>query len=382
MDEQKEKIRGIVTRGVGGLYGVRTAADPDTEILCRARGILRQKKLSPTVGDDVWIELSDARDESAEAPAEQTGRESSRKSLSSGRTYGAGRYPNSKRGRSAIERAEGDFDRGVDVDWVIDSVEPRRSLMIRPPVANLDYLFAVIPCAAPEPDLLTADKLTVIAENYGIECVIAVNKADLDPRRADELREIYGKAGLKAFPLSAATGEGVDALRDYLCAISRSGTEGSHVSGAFAGVSGAGKSTLMTALFPDLKLATGSVSRKIERGRHTTRHVELFPVRMGTERGDDAGGVFWLADTPGFSMLDFTRFDFFPYDELASSFREFDDCLGKCRYTKCTHLREEGCAVLEKLRAGGIAESRHDSYVRIYEEQRKVPEWKRKQNAE
>ena len=269
-------------------------------------------------------------------------------------------------------------DRGVDVDWVIDSVEERRSLMIRPPVANLDYLFAVIPCASPEPDLLTADKLTVIAENYGIEPVIVVNKADLLPRRAEEIEKIYTAAGYRVFPLSAATGDGVGALWRYLEEITRGSGDGRHISGAFAGASGAGKSTLMTALFPDLKLATGSVSRRIERGRHTTRHVELYPLRIGGE----GNALFWLADTPGFSMLDFTRFDFFPYDELAVSFREFGDCLGNCRYTKCTHLREEGCAVLDKLRAGGIAPSRHESYVRIYEEQRKVPEWKRKQNAD
>ena len=126
----------------------------------------------------------------------------------------------------------------------------------------------------------------------------------------------------------------------------------------------------MSALFPDLHLKTGSVSRKTERGRHTTRHVEIYPMNMD-------GGIFWIADTPGFSMLDFTRFDFFPYDELASSFREFSECLGECRYTKCTHLKEDGCAVLEKLADGRIAKSRHDSYVKIYGEQRSIPEWKR-----
>ena len=367
MSGPEGKKRGIVTRGVGGLYGVRCAEDPDTEILCRARGILRQKKTAPTVGDDVWVELSDGAEERTPDKRERH-RSGSPANRPAGRPVG----------RSAMDRE--DEDRGVDVDWVIDSVEERRSLMIRPPVANLDYLFAVIPCAAPEPDLLTADKLTVIAENYGIECVIVVNKADLDPRRAEEIRAIYRTAGLEVFLLSAASGDGVDGLRRYLGEISRKSPDGSHVSGAFAGVSGAGKSTLMTALFPDLKLATGAVSRKIERGRHTTRHVELYPVRMAPERED--GGIFWLADTPGFSMLDFTRFDFFPYGELASSFREFDDCLGKCRYTKCTHLREEGCAVLAKMKDGGIAASRHDSYVRIYEEQRKVPEWKRRQNAD
>ncbi|MBR5679775.1 MAG: ribosome small subunit-dependent GTPase A [Clostridia bacterium] len=258
------------------------------------------------------------------------------------------------------------------MDYVIDTVEERRSLLIRPPVANLDILFAVIPCASPEPDLLTADKLTVIAENYGIETVIVVNKADLDPEKTAEISRIYGTAGYRVFPLSAARGEGVDALRAYIRERALDAPEGGHVSGAFAGASGAGKSTWMTALFPDLRLETGSVSRKTERGRHTTRHVELWPMDMD-------GGIFWIADTPGFSMLDFTRFDFFPYDELASSFREFEDCLGKCRYTKCTHLREEGCAVIAKRDAGGIAPSRHESYVRIYEEQRSVPEWKRRQ---
>jgi ribosome biogenesis GTPase len=99
--------------------------------------------------------------------------------------------------------------------------------------------------------------------------------------------------------------------------------------------------------------------------------VELYPIPVGE-------GIFWLADTPGFSMLDFTRFDFFPYDELAGSFREFSECLGECRYTKCTHLKEEGCAVIEKMKDGRIAVSRHDSYIRIYEEQRSVPEWKRR----
>lgn len=375
MEEEKKTVRGIVTRGVGGLYGVRTAEDPDTEILCRARGILRQKKTAPTVGDDVLIELSEGKDP-ADLPAEPEARPERRPDPR--RRDPRGQKPGRRSGGSAMDGRAGneeDEDRGVDVDWVIDAVDERRSLMIRPPVANLDYLFAVIPCASPEPDLLTADKLTVIAENYGIECVIIVNKADIDPARAAEIREIYETAGLKVFALSAASGEGVDALRSYLREISEKGQEGRHVSGAFAGVSGAGKSTLMTALFPGLKLAAGAVSRKIERGRHTTRHVELFPVRMGES-------VFWLADTPGFSMLDFTRFDFFPYEELAASFREFDDCLGKCRYTKCTHLREEGCAVLAKVEAGGIARSRHDSYIRIWEEQRKVPEWKRKQRAE
>lgn len=336
----KENIHGIITRGVGGLYGVQRADSPGEEVLCHVRGIFRREHLTPTVGDDVVIASADAEDL-------REAREMARAESRGGKKLGA------------------------EVNYVIDQILPRKNVLIRPPVANLRYLFAVIPCAAPAPDLLTADKLTVIAENYGIEPVIVVNKADLDPTRMEEIAAIYGSAGYRVFPVSGKTGAGIGELSRFIGTIAAEhGTE-SHVSGAFAGVSGAGKSTLMSALFPGLSLKTGAVSHKNARGRHTTRHVELYPVDVG-------GSVFWIADTPGFSMLDFTRFDFFPYDELAGSFREFSDCLGNCRYTKCTHLREEGCAVLAKMAEGQIAKSRHDSYVRIYEEQRSVPEWKRR----
>lgn len=357
----KDKINGIITRGVGGLYGVRIQNEDGgyscDEVLCRARGVFRHEQLTPTVGDDVVLESV------SEDCVPDNGKITSK--LGSGREN-VGRHGKKNR-----------FDE-TEVNFVIDEILPRRSLMIRPALANLNYLFAVIPAASPEPDLLTADKLTVIAENYGIETVVIINKADLDEKRARELAEIYKTAGYETFLISASSGFGVDKLGNYISDISRDisnkdGTDSAnkHISGAFAGVSGAGKSTLMTALFPNLHLTTGSVSRKTERGRHTTRHVELYPIETG-------GSVFWLADTPGFSMLDFTRFDFFPYDELALSFREFSDCIGECRYTKCTHLCEDGCAVIKKMNEGKIAVSRHDSYVRIFEEQRSVPEWKRR----
>lgn len=344
-----EKIHGIITRGVGGLYGVRTSLD--NEVLCRARGILRREQITPTVGDEVVIELGTK--EELSAPLE----------MSEDQTRSA-------KGKAHNHYPKKSDKNGVQVDYVIDEIMPRRNLLIRPPVANLDYLFAVIPCASPEPDLLTADKLTVIAENYGIETVVVVNKSDIDNDKAEKFSEIYKIAGYRTFTVSCENGDGIDDLAGFIRDISAA--DGNlHVSGAFAGVSGAGKSTLMSAIFPDLHLKTGNVSRKTERGRHTTRHVELYPMNMD-------GNIFWIADTPGFSMLDFTRFDFFPYDELAVSFREFSDCIGECRYTKCTHLREEGCAVIAKLNDGGVAPSRHESYKRIYEEQRSVPEWKRR----
>ena len=261
------------------------------------------------------------------------------------------------------------------MDWVIDVIEDRDNIFIRPPVANLDYMFAVVPCASPEPDLLTLDKLTVIAENYGLETVVIVTKTDLDPVKAGEIASIYMLAGYRVFKVSCVTGDGMEELRNFTDSLplTKDPKKG-YVSGAFAGVSGAGKSTVMTNLFPDLGLETGEVSRKTERGRHTTRKVELFPVRTGK-------GLFWLADTPGFSLLDFARFEFFPLEELPESFREFGNLLGKCRYRKCTHLREEGCAVLDAVADGRIASVRHADYITIYEEQKELQKWKRKQGA-
>ena len=345
----KETKFGIITRGVGGLYGVRTvdrsSGSVSEEVLCRARGIFRQNHITPTVGDEVMIEpVDESVSEDWFEPDDEV------------------RDTKKSRGKK----------QDVRVDFVIDEILPRRNLLIRPPTANLDYLFAVIPAASPAPDLLTADKLTVIAENYGIETVVIVNKSDLDAESSSNLTHIYRTAGYTVFPVSAERGDGMAELAAYIAEITAPAEGRTHISGAFAGVSGGGKSTLMTALFPDLNLKTGGVSRKTERGRHTTRHVEIYPLETAS------GGQFWLADTPGFSMLDFTRYNFFPYDELAASFREFEECLGECRYTKCTHRKEEGCAVLAKMSEGRIAPSRHDSYVRIYDEQRSIPEWKRR----
>lgn len=370
-----QRRKGRIIRGVGGLYGVRlthtdifwtdgqpeaaslaspeekTGANgkiqsedsrqrcetelPRGELLCRARGIFRLEGKTPLVGDEVLV----SRDSDAAIP----------------------------------ENPEDPDD--VRVDYVIDEILPRRSVLLRPPVANLTHLFTVLPAAEPKPDLLTTDKMTVIAENTGIEPVIVINKADLDPEHAALLAQTYRSAGYAVFPLSAATGVGTEALFSYIW---QTAADSSHpMLAAFAGVSGAGKSTLMSRLFPDLSLKTGRVSRKTERGRHTTRHVELYPVLW-----KDGGEPLYLADTPGFSMLDFTRFNFFPKEELALSFREFADAVGTCRYTRCTHTKEEGCAVLERMRQGLVAESRHESYVRILEEMSKKPEWARQKEAE
>ena len=180
---ENKTIHGIITRGVGGLYGVRTAEHPDDELLCRARGVFRKEQITPTVGDDVVISHVSGADD--------------------------GSIPD-----EIAREIRKQKKNGVEVDYVIDAIDTRKNVLIRPPVANLDYLFAVIPCASPEPDLLTADKLTVIAENAGIETVVVINKTDLNPEKSLEYAAVYETAGYKVFRISCETGEGVDALRD------------------------------------------------------------------------------------------------------------------------------------------------------------------------
>ena len=320
---KEDKIKGIITKGVGGLYTVRPCFSntAEKEILCHARGKFRLDGITPLPGDDVFIEM--------EAQNENSG-------------------------------------------YVISEILERKNSLIRPPLANLTHLFLLIPSCRPKPDFLTADKMIAILENAGIEPVIIAGKADMDSESAEKIKKIYQTAGFDVILFSAVTGRGTKELSEYIYKISdEAAAENKAVKAAFAGVSGAGKSTLITKLFPELDLKTGSVSRKTERGRHTTRHTELYPLLTENQN------TFYLADTPGFSMLDFTKYNFFPKENLAMSFREFEDCIGKCRYTKCTHTKEEGCAVLEKMDRELIDRQRHENYVQIMNELKKKPEWKR-----
>ena len=227
----------------------------------------------------------------------------------------------------------------------IDSVLARRNFFIRPAVANIDALIFVAANVNPVTDPFLIDRVSVIAEEAGCELILCVNKTDLDP--GEELERIYRAAGYPVILTSAGTGRGVEELRRA-------------ISGkvcAFTGNSGVGKSSLLNRLAPELSIRTAEVSEKLGRGKHTTRHVELFDIGEGTR----------LADTPGYASFELEMMKIIPKEELAEDFRDFRPFLGECRFPDCAHRKEPGCAVTEAVRAGEIAPSRYRSYERLYE---------------
>ena len=242
---------------------------------------------------------------------------------------------------------------------VIDEICDRKNSLIRPPLANLDLVFVTMAAKSPAPMPDMTDKLTAILEHNDIQPVIVIGKCELDRDNANALKETYEKAGYPVFVLSCATGEGIGEIKSYV------DTQLEGKIAAFAGASGVGKSTLMNKLFPSLVLDTGDVSRKTARGKHTTRAVNLFQI------AEDA----YLADTPGFSMLDFERFDFFDLESLPLCFPEINERIGQCKYTKCTHRKEEGCAIVEAVKSGEMAKTRHESYVLLYDILKNKHKW-------
>jgi len=231
-----------------------------------------------------------------------------------------------------------------DGSGFITAALPRQNHLTRPHVANVGAFVIVVAATSPAPYPYNIDKLTVMAEKAGIETVIAINKCDL--LKGDDLRGIYEKAGYKCFELSAARGAGVDSLRDYL--------QGK--TAVFAGASGVGKSSLLNVLYPTLNAETGELSKKIVRGKNTTRHTEFFAVGQNT----------FIADTPGFTMLDEDKLGITDKEKVFDCFPEFEKYFGECRFRGCTHLKEDGCAVLAAVKDGQVSPSRHESYVKLY----------------
>ena len=235
---------------------------------------------------------------------------------------------------------------------MVDEIAPRRNEFSRPAVANIDQLVIIASGAIPVTDPFLIDRMTTIAQAKDCLPVICINKCDLD--RADELYELYTKVGLPTLRVSAESGEGIEELREIIAG---------KVS-AFTGNSGVGKSSILNTLFPGFTLQVGEVSEKLGRGRHTTRHVELFS-HDGT----------YVADTPGFSSFDVDRMELIRKEDLARNFREFGPYLDQCRFVGCAHIKEKGCAVLAAKKAGEIPASRHQSYVRLYEQAKEIKDW-------
>ena len=285
---------GIIIKCLGGLYSVES---PDGIYECKARGVFRNRGISPCVGDRVTVE-----------------------------------------------------------DGVITEIADRKNCIIRPPLANLDQLIFIVSTCEPAPNYLILDKFIAIAEYKGITPVVVITKTDLGD--SSPIHEIYGGIGIDVVEVKYDDEASVEAVRKLLTG---------KIS-AFTGNSGAGKSTLLNAVDPTLNIATGEISKKLGRGRHTTRHAELYKL---------AGGGY-IADTPGFSTFETNRYDIIRKEELAGCFREFEGLTDKCRFRDCAHVCEKGCAVVEAVERGEISKSRHESYKTMYEEAKQLKEWELK----
>lgn len=286
---------GRIVRSLSGFYEVQTETGLVT---CKARGHFRKEGITPLTGDRTEITV--------------TGRKG-----------------------------------------MLEKILPRKNSFVRPAVSNLDGLVIFAANVNPVTEPFLIDRVAAIAGNQEVPVILCVNKTDLDP--ADNLVNIYEKAGFPVIRTSAETGEGVEELRR---AISGKLT-------AFTGNSGVGKSSILNRLLPELRLETGEVSDKLGRGRHTTRHVELYALDSET----------YVADTPGFSSFDTDKMEVILKENLQFAFPDFAPYIGKCRFHDCAHLKEPDCAVTQALARGEIQRSRYESYVRLYEKAKEIKTW-------
>lgn len=301
--------QGRIVKGVGGLYTVIPDDDQNKRITANAKGTFRHEKITPSVGDRVLFEYI-----------------------------------------------------GEDKGFITDILE-RKNLLIRPACANVDCLVITACADSPKADLYMLDKLSAVATYNNIKVLFVFNKCDIAP--ADELVEIYSKAGFETVSLSAATctqdSEPIRKIREFIKG---------KVS-FFAGASGVGKTSLMNILFPGISLATGGLSKKISRGRHTTRATELYNIEK------DGVQPTYIADTPGFSSFDVAQLKLIPKEHLVEAFPEIYNNSEGCIYKDCTHTGEgsDVCSVKRAVENGRIPMSRHESFIRLYGEISSIKPW-------
>ncbi len=305
MTSNTKKLTGRIIKGVGGLYTIIPDSDKSIRITASAKGTFRHEKITPTVGDIV------------------------------------------------------SFDCISEESAVITDIHNRKNLLVRPACANVDCLVITACAKNPKPDVYMLDKLSAVALYNNIKILFVFNKCDICP--PDELVAIYNKAGFETVGISAAESDcesaGILKIREFI---------NGKVS-FFAGASGVGKSSLMNVLFPNLSITTGGLSRKISRGKHTTRATELYLVNDDT----------YIADTPGFSSFDVAQLGLIPKDRLLEAFPDIYKNSTGCVYTDCTHTGEgaDVCSVKAALEKGQISLSRHESYVKLYGEISAIKEW-------
>ena len=294
-------MNGILLKGIGGFYYVETT---DGVIECKARGVFRKDEVSPFVGDNVIIEITDTTSDGT------------------------------KKG-------------------VIAEISSRKNSFVRPPLANIDAIIFVVSVLKPAPNFFVLDKLIAICEYKGIEPVIVITKSDIS--EDESITEIYKKAGFTVLSISKDDNQNLDELKAIMC----------RKIVAFIGNSGVGKSTLLNSVNRGLNLETAEISEKLGRGKHTTRQVELFKTDENS----------YIADTPGFSDVEIGKYETILKENLADCFREFLDYTPNCKFTNCSHTIEKSCAVVKAVNSGEISQSRHQSYINMYENAKKIKEW-------
>lgn len=285
-------MQGKIIKGIAGFYYVQTEESGLYE--CKAKGIFRKDKIKPLVGDNVEISVTDE------------------------------------------EKKTGN----------VDQILPRKNALIRPAVANIDQVLVIFAAASPKPNLNLLDRFLVAMEKQGVSAVICFNKQDMVGQEEKEhLFHIYEKSGCRVLFTCARKQEGIEQIREIM--------KGKTT--AVAGPSGVGKSTIVNLLAPQAEMETGEISRKIDRGRHTTRHSEIIPTGPGT----------FICDTPGFSSLSVWDME---KEELKEYFREFEPYEGQCRFLGCTHTHEPDCRVKQALEEGKISAERYENYLEMYHE--------------